>query len=510
MKFCGQCGTAASAVQKRRYILTCGPEAVHFGREVFDSPHKLLGMTKAEKQRFSNPCNCAEHKVVMNLGKGTLLHVKGDQAAPGWEVLLMSSACDDKIKLIKVVRSFTGLGLKDAKELIASAPAVLAVLPESKSKDAVKAIEGLGGRAEARMSDKMIPPSEVEYDEKSGIHIEAATTDTGDDADEGPFKRVLTRNADPELTCLFSARKGTSRIEWQLDLDTEFSPDLLTIFYSTYYGPDDMEYRFLDHLEYDGRPVSPVRVDDFVDSGEDTLCCFDGKVTGMAMYNLNSDETLWLARFDIKADWIHYGCDGLSGMDRDAKVRHREMEAFDEDKASEALSLLGARLDVYDVRDGSKLYEVELDPAVESPVGYEYDGVLNDWMVDFDADGSASYLCAFKRCNSKGLCSRSCIVVHGALDPSKLKVKWNSLFCNGDDRGAPAEWTVDRICYDGESVVNTMSGSDEVVSAMYFGRYHDYVEMKDRGEMCPQSQWGSWILRKSGREMIDLWGDWID
>ncbi len=82
MKFCGQCGTAVASAQKRRYILTFGSGAVHFGREVFDSPHKLLGMTKAEKQRFKDPGNCAEHKVAMNLDKGSL-RVMGDKAAPG-------------------------------------------------------------------------------------------------------------------------------------------------------------------------------------------------------------------------------------------------------------------------------------------------------------------------------------------------------------------------------------------------------------------------------------------
>ncbi len=161
-------------------------------------------------------------------------------------------------------------------------------------------------------------------------------------------------------------------------------------------------------------------------------------------------------------------------------------------------------------RDGSKSYEVELDPALASPVGCEYDGVLTDWMVDFDANEDARYLCAFKRCSSKGLCSRRYVVVHGAFDPSKLKVIWKSLFCNGDDRGAPAEWVVGQIYYDGDFVVDDKSGSDEVPSARYFSRCLDYVEMKDRGEMCPRSQWGSWILKKSGREMIDLWGGWID
>ncbi|MBT3279165.1 MAG: 50S ribosomal protein L7/L12 [Phycisphaerales bacterium] len=54
----------------------------------------------------------------------------------------------NKIAVIKVVRSMTGLGLKEAKELVESAPAKIKEgITKDESEEAVKEIEAAGGTA---------------------------------------------------------------------------------------------------------------------------------------------------------------------------------------------------------------------------------------------------------------------------------------------------------------------------------------------------------------------------
>ncbi|MFG3339261.1 50S ribosomal protein L7/L12 [Glycomyces sp. NPDC048151] len=57
--------------------------------------------------------------------------------------VVLESAGESKIKVIKEVRGLTGLGLKEAKELVESAPK--AVLEGAKKEDAEKAKEALEG-----------------------------------------------------------------------------------------------------------------------------------------------------------------------------------------------------------------------------------------------------------------------------------------------------------------------------------------------------------------------------
>ena len=68
-----------------------------------------------------------------------------------FNVMLDEVPADKKIAVLKVVRTLTGLGLKEAKELVESAPKVVA---EAMSKDnaetAQKQIEEAGGKAELK------------------------------------------------------------------------------------------------------------------------------------------------------------------------------------------------------------------------------------------------------------------------------------------------------------------------------------------------------------------------
>jgi large subunit ribosomal protein L7/L12 len=77
----------------------------------------------------------------------------GQAAAPAaaestdFQVTLSDAPADKKIGIIKVVREITGLGLKEAKELVDSAPKELkASAPKAEAEDIKKKIETAGGK----------------------------------------------------------------------------------------------------------------------------------------------------------------------------------------------------------------------------------------------------------------------------------------------------------------------------------------------------------------------------
>ena len=65
-----------------------------------------------------------------------------------FNLMLDEVPADKKIAVLKVVRALTGLGLKEAKELVESAPKqVQADLAKDAAEDAKKQIEAAGGKA---------------------------------------------------------------------------------------------------------------------------------------------------------------------------------------------------------------------------------------------------------------------------------------------------------------------------------------------------------------------------
>jgi large subunit ribosomal protein L7/L12 len=77
----------------------------------------------------------------------------GGAAAPAaaestdFQVTLSDSPADKKIGIIKVVREITGLGLKEAKDLVEAAPKELkATAPKAEAEDIKKKIEAAGGK----------------------------------------------------------------------------------------------------------------------------------------------------------------------------------------------------------------------------------------------------------------------------------------------------------------------------------------------------------------------------
>jgi large subunit ribosomal protein L7/L12 len=65
--------------------------------------------------------------------------------------VILNSSGDNKVNVIKVVRAVTGLGLKEAKDLVDGAPkAVKEAIPKKDAEDIKKQIEDAGGKAEIK------------------------------------------------------------------------------------------------------------------------------------------------------------------------------------------------------------------------------------------------------------------------------------------------------------------------------------------------------------------------
>ena len=79
----------------------------------------------------------------------------GGDAAPVEEKdefdIILSGAGDKKVNVIKAVRSITGLGLKEAKELVDGAPSTIKeAAPKAEAEEAKKALEEAGASVELK------------------------------------------------------------------------------------------------------------------------------------------------------------------------------------------------------------------------------------------------------------------------------------------------------------------------------------------------------------------------
>ncbi len=65
--------------------------------------------------------------------------------------VILNSSGENKVNVIKVVRAVTGLGLKEAKDLVDGAPKpVKEAIPKKDAEDIKKQIEDAGGKAEVK------------------------------------------------------------------------------------------------------------------------------------------------------------------------------------------------------------------------------------------------------------------------------------------------------------------------------------------------------------------------
>jgi large subunit ribosomal protein L7/L12 len=80
----------------------------------------------------------------------------GAAAAPAAEeqtefTVMLTAAGENKVNVIKVVRALTGLGLKEAKDLVDGAPKpVKEAIPKKDAEDILKQITEAGGKAEIK------------------------------------------------------------------------------------------------------------------------------------------------------------------------------------------------------------------------------------------------------------------------------------------------------------------------------------------------------------------------
>ncbi len=79
----------------------------------------------------------------------------GGDAAPAEEKddfdIVLTAAGDKKVNVIKAVRSITGLGLKEAKEMVDGAPSTLKeAAPKAEAEEAKKALEEAGASVELK------------------------------------------------------------------------------------------------------------------------------------------------------------------------------------------------------------------------------------------------------------------------------------------------------------------------------------------------------------------------
>jgi large subunit ribosomal protein L7/L12 len=65
--------------------------------------------------------------------------------------VILNSSGDNKVNVIKVVRAVTGLGLKEAKDLVDGAPKpVKEAIPKKDAEEIKKQLEDAGGKAEIK------------------------------------------------------------------------------------------------------------------------------------------------------------------------------------------------------------------------------------------------------------------------------------------------------------------------------------------------------------------------
>jgi large subunit ribosomal protein L7/L12 len=90
---------------------------------------------------------------------GMMMMAPGAAAAPAeeveeqteFDVILEEVPADKKIAVLKVVRALTGLGLKEAKDLVEAAPkAVFEAIAKDKAEDAKKQLEESGAKASVK------------------------------------------------------------------------------------------------------------------------------------------------------------------------------------------------------------------------------------------------------------------------------------------------------------------------------------------------------------------------
>jgi large subunit ribosomal protein L7/L12 len=129
-----------------------------WSNEVKDLGDKIMGLTLLKAQELGDYLKDVygiEAAAAPVIAAGPMMGAGG--AAPAAEAekedftVVLTGSGDKKIQVIKVVRELTGLGLKEAKDLVDGAPKnVKEDVPKAQAEDMKKKIEEAGGTVELK------------------------------------------------------------------------------------------------------------------------------------------------------------------------------------------------------------------------------------------------------------------------------------------------------------------------------------------------------------------------
>lgn len=112
---------------------------------------ELAKLKTALEEKWGVKAQAAMAAVVAPSGAAQQSASEAKEESTEFKVTLDSAPADKKIAIIKVVREITGLGLKEAKDLVDGAPKVLKeTAPKAEAQDIVKKIVAAGGQATAK------------------------------------------------------------------------------------------------------------------------------------------------------------------------------------------------------------------------------------------------------------------------------------------------------------------------------------------------------------------------
>ncbi len=110
---------------------------------------ELVELKKGIEETFD--VSAAAAAPVMMAGGGGGGAAEAAEEKTEFDVMLTEVPADKKIAVLKAVRGITGLGLKEAKGMVESAPiAVKEGVAKDAAEEAKKAIEDAGGKAELK------------------------------------------------------------------------------------------------------------------------------------------------------------------------------------------------------------------------------------------------------------------------------------------------------------------------------------------------------------------------
>ena len=116
---------------------------------------QIVGLTLLEAGELKNILK-EEHGIEPAAGGAVMVAGGGGDAAGGGEEktdfsVVLASAGDKKINVIKEVRGITGLGLKEAKDLVEGAPKeIKADVPKAEAEELKKKLEEAGATVELK------------------------------------------------------------------------------------------------------------------------------------------------------------------------------------------------------------------------------------------------------------------------------------------------------------------------------------------------------------------------